>query len=343
MTPGRRPPPGFASALGMALSLMLLVAAGISDGGVLIPAVVVGGSAAAVGALYLLFPHGPQFALGTANGLAMYACLFAVLGRAGFPGVPDGTQALAFLLPVAAFVGACWLRRAEVAAFTADDQADLAHLPRFARWLGATGLVGVLALALPIGRMDGTAQGITLIASMGAIAAISAVAVGDVVRLLVDIAVIFRNVTHRLTRLAVPIAAYSSLWALLSVVFGCLYRIADGLSATPIFNGQHGPIRVTFSDAMHFSVVTLSTVGYGDIQPGDDGVRVLASIQILVGQLLLLFGFLEIMRGSRAGRADFAADAHDRAASRNAQVPEPLPPVQDAPHPAPRRHRPGEG
>ena len=124
------------------------------------------------------------------------------------------------------------------------------------------------------------------------------------VRLLVDIAVIFRDVTRRLSRLAVPIAAYSSLWALLTVVFGCLYRIADGLSSAPLFHGAGGPIRIDFSDAMHFSVVTLSTVGYGDILPSDDGIRLLASIQMLAAQLLLLFGFIEIMRGRRGRMPD---------------------------------------
>ena len=85
------------------------------------------------------------------------------------------------------------------------------------------------------------------------------------------------------------------------MVFGCPYRIADGLSSVPLFVGMRGPIRIDFSDALHFSVVTFSTMGYGDIQPSDDGVRVLASIQMLLAQLLLLFGFVEIMRGSRAG------------------------------------------
>jgi hypothetical protein len=117
-------------------------------------------------------------------------------------------------------------------------------------------------------------------------------------------ATIFRAVTLRLSRLAVPIAAFSSIWALLVVIFGCLYRISDGLSDGALFHGPSGPIRIDFSDALHFSVVTLSSVGYGDIQPVDDGIRVLASIQMLFAQLLLLFGFYEIMRGSRAGVPD---------------------------------------
>jgi len=56
---------------------------------------------------------------------------------------------------------------------------------------------------------------------------------------------------------------------------------------------------LSYSDALYFSVTTLSTVGYGDIRPFDDGVRVLASLQVVAGQLLLLFGFAEIMRSRR--------------------------------------------
>ena len=319
----RRTPRGFASALGLSLVLLLLVAGGIADRGGAFPLVVLGGSAVAVGALHLLFPHGPAFSLGTTNGLAMYACLYVVLGRAGFPEATAWARAVGFLLPVASFVLACWVRRADLSAWAEESEAaDLAHLPRFARWLAVIGVVGVVSLAFPINRLDQGGQGLALLLAMGVIALVSAVAVGDVVRLLVDIAVIFRAVTRRLARLAVPIAAYSSLWALLTVVFGCLYRIADGLSSAPLFGSTHGPVRVGFSDALHFSVVTLSTVGYGDILPSDDGIRLLASIQMLLAQLLLLFGFIEIMRGSRAGLPDPSVpEGNASAASRTPHSP----------------------
>ena len=163
------------------------------------------------------------------------------------------------------------------------------------------GAVAVLSLALPFNRAGPGAQTPALLVGMGIVSAVSAVSVGDVVRLLADIAAIFREVTRRLSLLAVPVAAYCSLWAMLTVVFGCLYRIADGLSRKPLFHGPEGAIRVGFPEALHFSAVTLSTVGYGDIQPMDDGIRLLATLQALSGQLLLLFGFYEIMRGSQAG------------------------------------------
>lgn len=298
----RRTTRGFLTAESTALVLMLLVAGGVADEGWLFSAVAFCGVGAAVGVLYLLFPHGPQFALNAANGLAMYTCLFAVVGRSAFPEAEDWARPLAFLLPVACFVGACWVRRAALRPWVAAAHApDLAHLPRFAGWLAAMGAVAVLSLALPFNRAAPGTQTLWLLGAMALVSAVSAGAVGEVVRLLADIAAIFREMTGRLVLLAVPIAAYCSLWALLTVVFGCLYRIAEGLSQDELFHGADGPIRIGFQGALHFSAVTLTTVGYGDIQPIDDGIRLLASLEALSGQLLLLFGFYEVMRGSRAG------------------------------------------
>lgn len=51
-----------------------------------------------------------------------------------------------------------------------------------------------------------------------------------------------------------------------------------------------------FPDALYFSLVTQATVGYGDLTPHDEGIRLLTSVQVVAGQVLLLFGFAEIMR-----------------------------------------------
>jgi hypothetical protein len=176
---------------------------------------------------------------------------------------------------------------------------DLEHLPRFARWLLLSGMVGVVSLSTPINRLPETAQTAALLVAMALIAAISARAVEDVVRLLLDIATILQRVAGRLAHLAVPMASFVSIFALMAVVFGCFYRIADGASRIPLFALSTPGERMDFSDALHFSVTTLTTVGYGDIQPLDDGIRLLAAIQMVLGQLLLLFGFAEIMRSGQ--------------------------------------------
>ena len=296
-----RPPRHVLSGAALTLALTLLVAGGVADQGWGFSAIALGIAALAIGGLHLIFPQGPLFALGVANGLAVYICLYAVLGRAAFPLAMDWARPLGFLLPVASFVGACWLRRRALLRLAEGlVPPDLEHLPRFARWLIFTAVVGIVSLATPINRLPPLEQSMALLLAMAVIAGISAAAVRDVVRLLIDVAAILQQVTARLTHLAVPIATYISIFALLAVVFGCFYRIADGLSQHPLFIQLGEPTRMDFSDALHFSVVTLATVGYGDIQPVDDGIRLLSAIQILVGQLLLLFGFAEIMRSTPA-------------------------------------------
>ena len=109
----------------------------------------------------------------------------------------------------------------------------------------------------------------------------------------------YAELSARLRHLAVPMVAFLLIYALLVIGFASAYRIADALSVTALFHGSEGAIRLSYSDALYFSVTTLSTVGYGDIRPHDDGIRVLASIQVVAGQLLLLFGFAEIMRSRR--------------------------------------------
>jgi hypothetical protein len=325
----------FAASTGLGLLLMLLIAGAIADRAGPLALFVPGTSVVALGLLYLAFPHGPTFSLGASTGLAMYACLYVVIGRAAFPQAAAWALPIAHALPIAVFVAVCLLRRDRLRRFTQRGErgADLAHLPLVARWLGATALVGVISLSAPLNRLNPDGQALVLLAAMGAIALIAATAVGDVVRLLVDMAVIFRSVTRRLEHVAVPMAAYTSLWALLVVVFGCLYRIADALSLERLFADPAGPLRLSFSDALHFSVVTISTVGYGDLVPRDDGIRLLASIQMLLGQLLLLFGFVEIMRVVRQGPAEAADGA-------TAPMAGPIAAPDAAPHEA-RRNRPG--
>lgn len=282
------------------LVVMVPVAIAVGDHGWLFSAVAFMGVCGAVMALVLLLPHGSLFVLGIVTGLAIYICLYVVLGRSAFPAAAWWSDAVCFLMPIIAFVGACAVRRGSLA-LPADaatgDAAELAHLPRFARWLSLCTLVAVLCLALPLNRLSPGNQTLALFFAMLIISVLTVISVREVVLLLVDVAVILGAVAARMRFLAVPMVTYTLLFSLLTVGFACFYRLADGLSSRPLFR-KHGEIaRLDFSESLHFSVVTLATVGYGDILPLDDGIRLLATIEMVVGQLLLLFGFAEIMRG----------------------------------------------
>jgi hypothetical protein len=164
--------------------------------------------------------------------------------------------------------------------------------------------VGVVCFALPINRLSPGWQAAALLTAMVTVAATVALAARDVLRLLVDVTLIIDEIAGRLRHVAVPATAFLLLYVLLVVTFASAYRIADGLSRHPLFAEGDHPAWLTYSAALHFSVATLSTVGYGDIRPQDDGVRVLASVQVVAGQLLLLFGVAEILRSRRARRVD---------------------------------------
>ena len=308
MSPHRgryRPPEGWLRSVGMTLGFGLLVAGGVADEEAVFPFLVIGVAALGLGTLYLLFPHGMHFAFGTSAGLAVYACLFAVMGRAAFPEAPGPARALAFLLPVLAFLAAVWRRRATLRMVAeAEHPFDLGHLPRMARWLVPVWAVGAFSLALPVNRLPVLEQGVAIVAAMAVISVVVAASVRGVVLLLTDMALITEELAARAARILVPVVAFLAMYAMLVVVFACLYRIAQGLSVVPLFAGPQGPVPLPFPDALYFSLVTQATVGYGDVTPQDDGIRLLASLQVIAGQVLLLFGFAEIMRTRRMAGVD---------------------------------------
>lgn len=286
----------------MTFGLSLVVAAGVADHGWTLPLTVLAVAAIGLGLLYHLFPRGLHFAIGTATGLALYASFFAVLGRGAFPGANPGAVALAFTLPVAAFLGSLWVRRGSLAALAEQQVAFNAdHVPGILRWLVGLAGVATLSFSMPINRLDGLGQSLALLAAMAVIGLLVAVAARDVVRLLTYAALILEEMADRAAHLLVPVVAFMILYALLTIGFASVYRVADAMSLHPLFIGPTGDAaRLSFSDALYFSVVTLSTVGYGDIRPSDDGIRLLAAVQMVSGQLLLLFGFSEVMRSRGA-------------------------------------------
>lgn len=288
------------------LAVLLPVAVAVGDHGWAFSLVALAMTCALVLALCAILPHGPVFALSVVAALAVYVCLFVVIGRSAFPMADWWAEPLGFAVPILAFIAVCWFRRGELslpAAAEGEEDGDLTHLPRFARWFALCAIVAVLCLAMPLNRLSPGLQSAALVMAMGVIGLISVLAVREVLLLLADVSGILAFVATRLRFLAAPMLTYTLLFSLLAVFFGCAYRIADGLSQPPLFHKLGEAAKLNFSEAMHFSIVTLATVGYGDILPHDDGVRLLATIQMLLGQLLLLFGFAEIVRDRTIGRS----------------------------------------
>ena len=278
------------------LALIGLVAAGMGAEWRFAVAAIVA-CVVAFGFFYLIFPGGSLFGVTVANTLALYVCVFAYFREGNFPDSPDGFALPALGLPVAGFMAGCFLRRRQVAGLVrARRHHELTHLPRMSRWLPALLVIGALSFLVPRLGLGGAGQGAALLAASLLIAAVVGWAARDLVLLLMDIALVFETVSSRLDRLVMPVMAFLTYYSLLVVVFACCYRIAEMSVGGPMFRVHTLPQTLSFSEALYFSVITLATVGYGDITPAAPLVRALATLEVVAGLLLLLFGFAEIMR-----------------------------------------------
>ena len=251
------------------------------------------------GFFYLLFPGGAHFGMTVANFLAIYACLFEFFRDANFPRAPRGFALGAVALPVAGFLVGCMMRRRQVfSIIQARRIRELERLPRLTGWLLGAFAVGAASFGLPRLELDPFAQGIALLVAMAIVTLFVMASVRDVVLVMIDIAMVFEGVAARLDRLVRPMMAFVTFYALLVVVFGCLYRIADLTTQVPQFALHAEPARISFVDSLYYSVATITTLGFGDIAPTSSLVRALTGLEVVSGVLMLLFGFSEIMRSA---------------------------------------------
>jgi len=72
-------------------------------------------------------------------------------------------------------------------------------------------------------------------------------------------------------------------YLLLGILFGIAYEMVEAVNPPAFAQGEQG-----FSGALYYSFITMATVGYGDVSPGNDPVRALAVAESIIGQLYLV-------------------------------------------------------
>lgn len=95
-------------------------------------------------------------------------------------------------------------------------------------------------------------------------------------------AVVRRLVTYRVVNLQL-VMGLLVIYLLLGLSFALGYQISDVFSSPALLPDDEG-----VAGAVYFSFVTLATLGYGDIVPGNDVSRALAIAEALIGQLYLV-------------------------------------------------------
>jgi voltage-gated potassium channel len=138
-----------------------------------------------------------------------------------------------------------------------------------------------------------------LLASMGLIGILVFAVSRDVTAFLLETGLLFEEFFEQVTSLLAPTLAFFTYYTFVIIVFACLYRIVG-----MVIPGDHfavvGVMReISFLESLYFSIITLSTVGYGDLVPASALVRAIAALQIVIGVWLIIFGFSEVLRYAR--------------------------------------------
>ena len=98
------------------------------------------------------------------------------------------------------------------------------------------------------------------------------------------IAIIRRLITHRRVTAATMAGAIAA-YLLVAIAFCYVYLYIDGVTDHTFFVQSD---QDSSTDFMYFSLVTVTTVGYGDLSPGDDLPRLLATSEAVIGQVYLV-------------------------------------------------------
>jgi voltage-gated potassium channel len=250
----------------------------------------------AVAFFYSQFSGSRFFVFALANALGVYATIFQFFLVTNFAKVESPILEAGFALPILAFIAGAWRQRQRIRAIIAaqkvdDERSVLATLI----WLVPVFAVGILTFVLPGLSLQPLTANAILIVAMTAIAAVVFAVSPMVSAFLIDSGRLFEEFFLRVRGLAVAAFAFVMFYLVLVILFASIYRILDLISGSPNFKFTGAPHHISFPEALYFSIVTMATVGYGDVTPLSDFARVVASIQVVLGVLLLLFGFSEIM------------------------------------------------
>jgi hypothetical protein len=116
----------------------------------------------------------------------------------------------------------------------------------------------------------------------------------DIATLLAETGSLFRAFATRMVRRVVPIFSFVVVFVFVVVVFASGYAVLDRFSGVANFSVGGEARAMNFAEAVYFSFVTLSTIGYGDITPLTHVARVIVVGEVVFGVVLMLFAFAEI-------------------------------------------------
>jgi hypothetical protein len=141
----------------------------------------------------------------------------------------------------------------------------------------------------------GTAAAATRAVTSGVVGALSFALTAAV------IAIVGRTVLRRRHLDSATVAGVLAVYLLLALLFASLNQLLAAFNPTGYLAGVVG--LPTASDQLYFSVVTMATIGYGDITPASQLARAVVVVEALTGQLYLVSVVSAVVGGWR-GRGE---------------------------------------
>lgn len=227
-----------------------------------------------------------------ANVITIYLCFFSYFVESLFQSVPAWLIAAGFLLPLASFLSGAAYKRNEIQGIVqSHTYINEAKFIRSFLWLIPILLVGITAFILHLSHEDSPLRlRFFFLGEMGLISTISFFASRDLTLMLIDTGFIFGDFFEDNKRMIKPMFAFFTFYSMIVIIFGGIYKVMEHLSTVQHFS-VHGVARdLTFIESLYFSLVTVSTTGYGDIVPLTNAVRLLVGIETFMGAVLFFFG-----------------------------------------------------
>ncbi|WPZ36633.1 ion channel [Thalassobaculum sp. OXR-137] len=300
MTPSDHTRPNWLAPAIATVILLILVATSAGGANWHLSAMVLATVAVVVALLHRLLPGSRFFSITFANAISVYACIYVSFLEARFEPATRLVEVVAFLLPILGFALAVVVRRKGIRAVILSEHPRIeTRFDRVFLWLLPVVLIGVANFLVPMQDWEPAARSAWLFASMSVIAAIIFLAGHSVAVFLVDTGLLFEDFYLTAARLVKPAFAFLTFYSLITVIFAAIYRLIDRFDGVPTFTFSGVSRDIGFSESLYFSIVTLSTVGYGDIVPLTHAVRAVVAVQIVLGIILLLFGFQAVLRSTR--------------------------------------------
>lgn len=254
----------------------------------------------AITACATLLPGSMFFTLSLANLIAVYSCFFVIILDSHFRTVEPMWHWIGYLSPLVAFFMGSLLRRSHIRSIVRSPEAPnpvayahalLMMLPLIIIAIGT--MIYASSPHSPIELRN------AFLFSMGLSSVIVAIASRDMVVFLLVTGLLFESFFHRMAELIAPIFAFFTFYSFVILVFGATYAGIDGATGFAHFRINGVERVITFPEALYYSLATLATVGYGDIVPASNIMRMISALEVMCGIVLLLFGFNEILSHAR--------------------------------------------